>query len=78
MYITHKKQIFELEFNLPLLKKDTLYVNDKNKNKTRKSTVILTLHIGQRENPNVMRGPTHRFSSMLRVQCRWNTWPHFN
>ena len=35
-----------------------------------------TLQIGQSENPNVIRGPTHFFSRTFLQQCRWNTWQH--
>lgn len=37
-----------------------------------------TLQIGQKENENVIRGPTHLFMSTALQQCRWKTCPHLS
>lgn len=37
-----------------------------------------TLQIGHNMNPNVIRGPSQRFSRTRRVHWRWNTWVQSN
>lgn len=44
-------------------------------NRCNRSLNYFTLHIGQRENANEIRGPNHLVSRILRVQCKWNTCP---